>query len=179
MKKTSNISILPRSTVIPQITLRDPTDHKSSKNSLIEEFVLVSAATGEEVARYVLDGRVLPKPGDWVRLYQSFAEQMAGDPENPVESRALWLVVARAGFGNLARINVSDAASEWGVSREAISRALSGWVKRRVIERARGGSYRLNPNFCWKGEQALRGPMCSKWNAKSEPAIVEDDQQTA
>jgi hypothetical protein len=177
MKKASKISILPRPSVISQITNRDPQAHTFAKNrDLVEEFVLVSALTGEEVARYVLDGRVLPKPGDWVRLYQSFAEQFASDPENPVESRALWLVVARAGFGNLARINVTDVAAEWGVSREAISRALSSLVRRRVIERAKGGSYRLNPNFCWKGSAATRPQMCAKWNAKSEPTIIDDSK---
>jgi hypothetical protein len=177
MKKTSNISVLPRPSVTSKVTIRHHEGDDLRKNrDLVEEFVLVSANTGEEVARYVLDGRKVPKTGDWVRLYQSFADQIASDPRRSIESRALWLVVATAGFGNLTRINVSETAREWGVSRKALSEAMSALVSQRVIERAKGGSFRLNPNFCWKGDGALRGPMCAKWNAKSEPTIIDDSK---
>lgn len=161
--KTSNISILPVPTVTPQVTDRHPPGDGLRKKAL--EYVLISAETGEEVARYVSDGRAVPKTGDWIRLYQSFAEQVASDPNTQLEARALWLVVARAGFGNLARINVSEVARTWGVSRKALSESMSRLVRRRIIERAKGGAFRLNPNFCWKGDAGLRTSMQAQWHA--------------
>jgi hypothetical protein len=175
MKKTSKISILPRASVGSQPTVcRLRTDKNAKNRDLLEEYILISATTGEEVDRYVFDGRVVPKAGDWVRLYQSFAEQLAINADLPIAARALWLIVAKAGFGNLARINVSAVAAEWGVNRQHLSESLSGLVEDRIIERARGGTYRLNPNFVWKGDGALRGPMCKKWNAESKPEVLDD-----
>jgi hypothetical protein len=180
MKKTSKISILPRSTVTPQVTLRNPGGHtRANQLDLVEEFYVVSAKTGEEVGRYVFDGRVMPKPGDWVRLYQGFADELSRYPDQAVESRALWLVVATAGFGNFARINVTEIAAKWGVSRKALSNAMSSLVSRKIIERAKGGNYRLNPNFIWKGAGAGRAALCNRWAAKSAPKIAAEDTATA
>lgn len=168
MKKTSKISILPRPSVNSSFTSRQAGDDiKGKKRDLVEEFHVVSSLTGEEVGRYVFDGRVMPKPGDWVRLYQGFAEELSRYPEQTIEARALWLVVAKAGFGNFARINVSEVATAWGVARQSLSNALSAMVRRRIIERAKGGNYRLNPNFIWKGDIQNRLAQCSKWAATS------------
>jgi hypothetical protein len=167
---TSKISVLPRATVTPQPTVcRLRTDRKGKNRDRVEEYILINAATGEEVERYVLDGRVMPKPGDWARIYQSFAEQLSRDANFPIATRALWLIVARAGFGNLARINVSAVAAEWGVNRQHLSESLSNLVAERVIERAKGGTYRLNPNFIWKGDYSFRASMCARWDQRSEP----------
>jgi hypothetical protein len=146
-----------------------------------DEYILMRASTGEEVARYVDDGRSVPKQGDWLRLYQSFAEQLAEDPRplSPIESRALWLVVARAGFGNLARINVSATAKKWSVNRQHLSECLSNLVTRRIVERAPGGAYRLNPNFFWKGDFAERKPMCARWAAEGVTSKPQADDSAA
>jgi hypothetical protein len=180
MKKTSKISILPRSTVTPQATLRRPGgDSCVNSRDLVEEFYVVSARTGEEVGRYVFDGRVMPKPGDWVRLYQGFADELSKYPDQPIESRALWLVVAKAGFGNFARINVTEVALSWGVSRQSLSAAMSSLVSRKIIERAKGGNYRLNPNFIWKGGADARRALCERWAAKPAPKLADDVEDTA
>lgn len=173
-ENTSKISMLPTATVTPSVTVRDRERHdlrqKRDFEGHREEFVVVAASTGEEVARYVSDGRRMPKPGDWVQLYQQFAEQLAVDPSGSLESRCVWLVVARAGFGNLVRINLSEVAREWGASRETLSRAMTCLVQRGVIERAKGGSFRLNPNFVWKGDAKLRLPMRARWHRDRDNA---------
>jgi hypothetical protein len=178
MKKTSNISILPTRTVGSTPTVcRSPADNLGKIRDHSDEYVLVKVSTGEEVARYIDDGRRVPKSGDWIRLYQSFAEQLASNPKalSPMESRALWLVVAKAGFGNLARINVTAVAREWGVNRQHLSDCLSRMVARRIIERAPGGAYRLNPNFAWKGDKQTMLAVRKQWAAKTEIKLVADD----
>lgn len=161
---TRKISVLPAPTVVSKATPR------SAEGYDFEEFVVVSVQTGEEVARYVFDGRSVPRSGDWVQLYQSFADQIASDPQQSLESRCLWLVVAKAGFGNMVRINLAETAREWRANRVSISQAMSRLVKRGLIERARGGSFRLNPNFCWKGSSELRSRMRAKWSHDHEGA---------
>jgi hypothetical protein len=163
MKKLSKITRLRAPTVTPQATIRRfGGDALDDADNL---YILVKASTGEEHSRHILDDREVPAKADWLAIYQKFAERLAYDVDvlSPTEHRALWLVVAKAGFGNKTVLNVSATARDWGIARQTLSRALSGLVGRRIIERAKGGAYRLNPNFCWKGDHELLSHHRAAW----------------
>jgi hypothetical protein len=165
---THKISVLQVPGVTPHVTVCDAPRHTFGKKRVL---VTVDAETGEEVGRYVDDGRAMPDRGDWLRIYQGYALQVASGPDmlTQVEAKALWLVIAKAGFGNLARVNVSAASRDWQVSRESVSRALSSLVAKRMIERTtEGGAYRLNPNFAWKGQTDSRGSHIKQWDRRNE-----------
>lgn len=157
----AKISQIKRPTVTPRVTPRHPVGNRGE----LKLFATFDMDTGEEVGRYVSDGRRLPDPNDWIRIYQSFAAELAAnqDPLSPLENRAVWMIVAKAGFGNQAYLNLSEIAREWCVSRKSVSQAFSEIVRRRIAERAKGGAYRLNPNFAWKGDTEFRAAWKARW----------------
>jgi predicted transcriptional regulator len=161
--------------VTQEITDRDLVRHGRGE---VDIYATINLSTGEEIARYVVDGRNYPDPGDWLRIWQGLAVMIADDERgfSPIESRVLWWVLAKAGFGNQVEVKVTELAKRWGTSRESVSRALSSLVERRIVERSKSrNGCRINPNFAWKGEDDLRRSFVQRW-ARDEATAAQQAQ---
>lgn len=120
---------------------------------------LIDLDTSECLAVYAFDGKRKPKESDWIALYQRTTKALAIEWNlSGAAVRVLLYLISSVGYGNAAVVNQSKMAREFGLSNTVnISRALKELEARGIahlVDRSKAGNtYRLNPNYGWKGER--------------------------
>jgi len=169
-KKPNNISVLARRSVKPGFTPLQKNDGPEILHG--DPLCLTNGRTGELLEEWAYDARKEPK--DWVQLYQALALEIADAPPGKFMAlRLVFYVIGRAGFGNGVQINQSYLARRWGCSRPTIATAVKGLVRSGLIERmplrpeavSSEVTYRINPNFMWKGKKEYRTSRVVAWGA--------------
>lgn len=93
----------------------------------------------------------------WFMAFEEAMEQLSKDRELWGQPRAvLDYLFSKLSFENHILVQQADIASELGMQRADVSRAISRLCKKGVIERGpklgRTWSYKLNPYYGWKGD---------------------------
>ena len=69
--------------------------------------------------------------------------------------KVMWAMLARLDYENLIQVSQAEVAQELGMNRHNVNRSIKKLIELGVVlEGVRIGislSYRLNPNFGWKG----------------------------
>jgi len=125
-----------------------------------KKFRQVDRQTGEPVGTEFV-ALVVPKRQNgfrqgWVAMAQTPLDLLADDPHiSGEELRVLLKILSRLDFNNLLVLNQAELARQMGLHRQAVQRGIKRLISRNVVhEGPRIGisrSYRLNPNFGWKG----------------------------
>jgi hypothetical protein len=91
----------------------------------------------------------------WVAVSQSPMLELAKANLGNEASRVLFLVLAKLDFENWINLNQSGVATELEIARPNVSRALKKLLEVGVIlagpKVGRNATFRLNPQFGWKG----------------------------
>ena len=99
-----------------------------------------------------------PKIHDrWFMAFQDAFEALAKDRELTDEpKRVLLFLFSRLDFDNFIQLSQSEISSELQMHKSKVSLAISLLVDKKIILRGpkigRSSSFRLNPNFGWKGK---------------------------
>ena len=98
--------------------------------------------------------------------------QLIGDPEISGETtKVLVALICHLDFNNFVRISLTDIASHLNIHRPNVSRAIKILECKGVIERGeKVGSiytFRLNPNYSWRGESNDLVMFLTRKNGKS------------
>lgn len=92
---------------------------------------------------------------EWMAMSQSAAMQLATSNLGADDFRVFMALVAKLDFENLLVLNQAEIAREIGMHRQHVQRSIKRLIGMGVLlEGPRIGvsrSYRLNPNFGWKG----------------------------
>lgn len=93
--------------------------------------------------------------GGWMAIYQDAMDYLANEKLNYEEYRVLMKLFAKLDFENYIRITQTKIASELGMQRTNVTRAIKGLLDRDILRKGPkvGGSntYRLNPMIGHKG----------------------------
>lgn len=77
------------------------------------------------------------------------------------EMNVLLQVMSRLKYGNLIVINQTDLAEKLGCNRVSVNRAIKSLEKHVILTKQGSGSscneYRLNPAYCWCGNNSKKG----------------------
>ena len=69
--------------------------------------------------------------------------------------KVMWAMLARLDYENLIQVNQAEVAEQVGMNRHNVNRSIKKLIELGVVlEGVKIGisrSYRLNPNFGWKG----------------------------
>lgn len=91
----------------------------------------------------------------WMAIYQDAMDYLANEKLNYEEYRVLMKLLAKLDFENYIRITQTKIASELGMQRTNVTRAIKGLLDRDILRKGPkvGGSntYRLNPMIGHKG----------------------------
>ena len=99
-----------------------------------------------------------PKISDrWFMAFQEAFEQLASDRELTLEHhRVLYYLFSRLDFDNFIQVPQAEIANRLNMQRTHISRAIKVLNDKKIIIRGpkvgRSSSFRLNPNYGWKGK---------------------------
>ena len=144
---------------------------KSHKNV---EILAYDKNTGE-----VLDGVPVlcqakrnPYSTGWVMNSQQALEMIAKDKEITGRiHRILWFLVARLDFENWIEISQKEICKELNMRKEDVSSGIKVLEKKRILIRGskvgRSYSFRINPNFGWKGDVKNLDDYRNKENKQS------------
>jgi len=104
----------------------------------------------------------------WIAMAQEPMMKLAKSDLGAQEMKVLFGVLAKLDFENFLLLSVADLAKEIGMQRPNVSAAISSLEKLGVLLRGpkagRSSTFRLNPDFGWKGsasnhKKALRERM--------------------
>lgn len=131
----------------------------------------VDADTGEMldyVPMLVLQKRRNGFKEGWLAMAQTALEQLATSDLRGEDLRVLMLLMARLDFDNLIQVPQVEIADKLGMHKQHVNRSIQRLVELGCLLQGprvgRSRTYRLNPNFGWKGSakshhEALRERM--------------------
>ena len=114
--------------------------------------------TGEVVEGFV--AYVVPKRKNgfqkgWMAMAQEAMMMLAQSNLTGNDMKVMWAMLARLDYENLIQVNQAEVSEQVGMNRHNVNRSIKKLIELGVIL---GGvkigisrSYRLNPNFGWKG----------------------------
>ena len=141
------------------------------------EILAYNKTTGE-----ILDGVPVfcgvkrnPYSAGWVMNSQEALEIIAKDKEITGRiHRILWFLVARLDFENWIQISQKEICQELSMRKEDVSSGIKLLEKKGILMRGpkvgRSYSFRINPNFGWKGDvknlDDYRNKQADEWIKK-------------
>ena len=114
--------------------------------------------TGEVVEGFV--AYVVPKRKNgfqkgWMAMAQEAMMMLAQSNLTGNDMKVMWAMLARLDYENLIQVNQAEVAEQVGMNRHNVNRSIKKLIELGVVlEGVKIGisrSYRLNPNFGWKG----------------------------
>ena len=114
--------------------------------------------TGEVVEGFV--AYVVPKRKNgfqkgWMAMAQEAMMMLAQSNLTGNDMKVMWAMLARLDYENLIQVNQAEVSEQVGMNRHNVNRSIKKLIELGVIlEGVKIGisrSYRLNPNFGWKG----------------------------
>ena len=114
--------------------------------------------TGEVVEGFV--AYVVPKRKNgfqkgWMAMAQEAMMMLAQSNLTGNDMKVMWAMLARLDYENLIQVNQAEVSEQVGMNRHNVKRSIKKLIELGVIlEGVKIGisrSYRLNPNFGWKG----------------------------
>ena len=114
--------------------------------------------TGEVVEGFV--AYVVPKRKNgfqkgWMAMAQEAMMMLAKSNLTGNDMKVMWAMLARLDYENLIQVNQAEVSEQVGMNRHNVNRSIKKLIELGVIlEGVKIGisrSYRLNPNFGWKG----------------------------
>lgn len=121
-------------------------------------FQQVDTETGEVVDGYV--AVLMPKRRnafgqDWHAMAQSAWDMIATADLKQEDFRVMAALMARLDFENLIQVPQIEVAEKLGMQRQNVNRSIKRLVEMGMLlegpKIGRSRSFRLNPNFGWKG----------------------------
>ena len=118
----------------------------------------IDQQTGEVVEGFV--AYVVPKRKNgfqkgWMAMAQEAMMMLAQSNLTGNDMKVMWAMLARLDYENLIQVNQSEVAEQVGMNRHHVNRSIKKLIELGVVlEGVKIGisrSYRLNPNFGWKG----------------------------
>ena len=118
----------------------------------------IDSETGEVVDGFV--AYVVPKRKNgfqrgWMAMAQDAMMMLAQSNLTGNDMKVMWAMLARLDYENLIQVSQAEVAQELGMNRHNVNRSIKKLIELGVVlEGVRIGisrSYRLNPNFGWKG----------------------------
>ena len=118
----------------------------------------IDQQTGEVVEGFV--AYVVPKRKNgfqkgWMAMAQDAMMMLAQSNLTGNDMKVMWAMLARLDYENLIQVNQAEVAEEIGMNRHHVNRSIKKLIELGVVlEGVKIGisrSYRLNPNFGWKG----------------------------
>ena len=127
-------------------------------NSMNRHMQQIDQQTGEVVEGFV--AYVVPKRKNgfqkgWMAMAQEAMMMLAQSNLTGNDMKVMWAMLARLDYENLIQVNQAEVAEQVGMNRHNVNRSIKKLIELGVVlEGVRIGisrSYRLNPNFGWKG----------------------------
>ncbi len=121
-------------------------------------FQQVDTETGEVVDGYV--AVLMPKRRnafgqDWHAMAQSAWDMIATADLSGADFRVMAALMARLDFENLIQVQQVEIAEHLGMQKQNVGRSIKRLVEMGILlegpKIGRSRSFRLNPNFGWKG----------------------------
>ena len=118
----------------------------------------IDQQTGEVIEGFV--AYVVPKRKNgfqkgWMAMAQEAMMMLAQSNLTGNDMKVMWAMLARLDYENLIQVNQVEVAEQVGMNRHNVNRSIKKLIELGVVlEGVRIGiscSYRLNPNFGWKG----------------------------
>ena len=127
-------------------------------NSMNRHMQQIDHQTGEVVEGFV--AYVVPKRKNgfqkgWMAMAQEAMMMLAQSNLTGNDMKVMWAMLARLDYENLIQVNQAEVSEQVGMNRHNVNRSIKKLIELGVIlEGVKIGisrSYRLNPNFGWKG----------------------------
>ena len=127
-------------------------------NSMNRHMQQIDHQTGEVVEGFV--AYVVPKRKNgfqkgWMAMAQEAMMILAQSNLTGNDMKVMWAMLARLDYENLIQVNQAEVAEQVGMNRHNVNRSIKKLIELGVVlEGVKIGvsrSYRLNPNFGWKG----------------------------
>ena len=127
-------------------------------NSMNRHMQQIDHQTGEVVEGFV--AYVVPKRKNgfqkgWMAMAQEAMMMLAQSNLTGNDMKVMWAMLARLDYENLIQVNQAEVAEQVGMNRHNVNRSIKKLIELGVVlEGVKIGisrSYRLNPNFGWKG----------------------------
>ena len=127
-------------------------------NSMNRHMQQIDQQTGEVIEGFV--AYVVPKRKNgfqkgWMAMAQEAMMMLAQSNLTGNDMKVMWAMLARLDYENLIQVNQAEVAEQVGMNRHHVNRSIKKLIKLGVVlEGVKIGisrSYRLNPNFGWKG----------------------------
>ena len=127
-------------------------------NSMNRHMQQIDQQTGEVIEGFV--AYVVPKRKNgfqkgWMAMAQESMMMLAQSNLTGNDMKVMWAMLARLDYENLIQVNQAEVAEQVGMNRHNVNRSIKKLIDLGVVlEGVRIGisrSYRLNPNFGWKG----------------------------
>ena len=127
-------------------------------NSMNRHMQQIDHQTGEVVEGFV--AYVVPKRKNgfqkgWMAMAQEAMMMLAQSNLTGNDMKVMWEMLARLDYENLIQVNQAEVSEQVGMNRHNVNRSIKKLIELGVIlEGVKIGisrSYRLNPNFGWKG----------------------------
>ena len=127
-------------------------------NSMNRHMQQIDQQTGEVIEGFV--AYVVPKRKNgfqkgWMAMAQEAMMMLAQSNLTGNDMKVMWAMLARLDYENLIQVNQAEVAEQVGMNRHNVNRSIKKLIELGVVlEGVKIGisrSYRLNPNFGWKG----------------------------
>lgn len=119
----------------------------------------------------------------WVAMSQPGFENIAREIKSVEQFRVLSFLISRLDFNNFLTINQSEIASELTMAQPSVNRAIKALVEKGILlEGQRMGrikSYKLNPNYGWKGKAQAHVVALSEVRSAKRLAQAAKDKATS
>lgn len=146
------------------------------------KIVQVDAETGELLeggyVAYVTPKRINAFVEGWLAMSQKALMALATSGLNGEDLRVLLALIATLEFDNFILINQAEIARQLGMTRPAVNRAIRRLLEEGVlIKGQRVGvnvSYRLNPEYGWKGDARRHIIALDEYRKRSVKAAIGD-----
>ena len=67
------------------------------------------------------------------------------------DMKVMWAMLARLDYENLIQVNQAEVSEQVGMNRHNVNRSIKKLIELEGVKIGISRSYRLNPNFGWKG----------------------------
>ena len=137
-------------------------------NSMNRHMQQIDHQTGEVVEGFV--AYVVPKRKNgfqkgWMAMAQEAMMMLAQSNLTGNDMKVMWAMLARLDYENLIQVNQAEVSEQVGMNRHNVNRSIKKLIELGVIlEGVKIGisrSYRLNPNFGWKGSAKGHRRLCT------------------
>ena len=127
-------------------------------NSMNRHMQQIDQQTGEVIEGFVAYVDPKRKNGfqkGWMAMAQEAMMMLAQSNLTGNDMKVMWAMLARLDYENLIQVNQAEVAEQVGMNRHNVNRSIKKLIELGVVlEGVKIGisrSYRLNPNFGWKG----------------------------